>query len=236
MMHILLTTRFFVSRSLKEYTDEPVSCDDGDLCTIDRPICKDGVWDCEHNYNVCDPGQSCDPLDGDCKDYDDLVPCVPVIDEDSSFTYYPPKKDQAELWDDFKAAYPSRPFCLLVIEEGADGTVKPLPLNFTSDPYVTYKFNVTRDGGNAALAENWVDFCGLGSYTKANVQFIGMFIDNSGSMTVSDVQASTSLFLSNLSAKGIEVKPVNNAHENWIYPFMTELVPKPTKEPGTPTR
>jgi hypothetical protein len=236
MMHILLTTRFFVSRSLKEYTDEPVSCDDGDLCTIDRPIFKDGVWDCEHNYNVCGPGQSCDPLDGDCKDYDDLVPCVSVIDEDSSFTRFPPNKDQAELWDDFKAAYPSRPFCLLVIEEGSGGTVKPLPLNFTSDPYVTYKFNVTRDGGNASLAENWVDLCGLGSYTKANVQFIGMFIDDSGSMTVSDVQASTSLFLSNLSAKGIDVTPVNNTHENWIYPFMTELVPKPTKEPGTPTR
>ncbi|KAL7467353.1 hypothetical protein ACHAXS_007595 [Conticribra weissflogii] len=212
----------------QECSDPRPECDDGNHCTSVSSSCIDGVWECSHTPSVsCHPGLSCDPVDGFCKSNDQLVPCVAVIDEDTDFQKYEPKKTQEQLWAEFRASYPSRPFCLLVVEELNDGAIKPedLPTNFQSDPNVNVHFGIKRDYGDVLKAENWMNLCRLGSYTPANVQFVGLFIDNSSSMRESHVHASHEKFVDDLKIKDIEVKSAPNGRENWIYPFMKELVP-----------
>ena len=58
-------------------------CDDSNMCTTDT-CASDGS--CVFTPSVhCPYKMSCDPADGVCKKDDELVPCVAVIDEDSSF-------------------------------------------------------------------------------------------------------------------------------------------------------
>ena len=51
----------------------PPSCDDDNLCTVDSCDSADG---CEHAPVVCDPGEACDPADGQCK-----PTCTPTGDD-----------------------------------------------------------------------------------------------------------------------------------------------------------
>lgn len=235
---------------------EPSSCDDDNECTIDEMQVFNGEYICINTIAVtCNPGSrcdpidgtckvdeldlcvnvtcnpefSCDPFDGTCKRDNELVPCVAVIDEDSSFGNGP---EQQALWDEFRATYPSRPFCLLIVAEKADGTLTPPPPNFVNDTMVAIHYNVTRDYGNESLAMDWVTICGLEKYENTGtVDWVGLFVDNSGSMVETEVYASETLFNNTLAAMNMSVKKVANDEENWILPFMTELVPNTTAAP-----
>jgi hypothetical protein len=201
-------------------------CDDGDLCTVDSIICDattDSGWECVFTPLSCDPGFSCDPTDGLCKADDELIPCVAVIDEDDSFGSGS-GTNQEQMWSEFKSSYPDRPFCLLV--PGPEGDVKT-PENFLSDDLTDVFFNVARDYGEVSMAEDWVAKCGLDLYTSANVGWVGLFIDDSGSLEESEVAASRDLFYSKLEAQGIQTRKVVNGDENWILPFLTTLAPTP---------
>eukprot|EP00977_Amphora_coffeiformis_P027340 scaffold34604_cov164-Amphora_coffeaeformis.AAC.8 len=207
--------------------DGEVECDDGDLCTSDRSICNESTdweWNCLFTPTQCISGHSCDPSDGLCKPDDILVPCVAVIDEDSSFG----SPGQATLWSDFRTKYPARPFCLLV--PNPEGSVS-VPQNFLDDGLTFVHYNVIRDGGEAAQALDWESMCGLNFYSSANVGWVGVFIDDSGSMKEAQVAASRDLFYKNIEAKGIQVKQVVNGNENWILPFLTTLVPEEEPKP-----
>ena len=84
---------------------------------------------------------------------------------------------------------------------------------------------MNRDEGNAALTSNWTSICGLDSLTPDNVQFVGLFVDTSGSMTLSTVGSSLQNFEADMTAQGIEIQRVYNGLEKYIDPFLTDLVP-----------
>ncbi len=170
---------------------------------------------------ICQANFSCDPKDGACKSDNQLVPCIAVIDEDSNIS------NEAALWTTFRQLYPSRPFCLLIPTPNANGQLDP-PANFRADPNVKFFFNVVRDNGNAQSAMDWYTMCGLDIYAGTNtVKWVGLFIDNSGSMTESQVAASRDLLANKLTAIGVQIKKVVNGNEDWITPFTTTLAPGP---------
>ena len=80
---------------------------------------------------------------------------------------------------------------------------------------------VDRDNGNASLITDWYTICNIDSIPDGSK--IAMFIDNSGSMTTSVVQASYNSFVEKLTARGITIITVENPNEDWITPFLTEL-------------
>ena len=80
---------------------------------------------------------------------------------------------------------------------------------------------VNRDNGNTSLASDWYTICNIDGIPEGSK--IAMFIDNSGSMTTSVVQASYDAFVEKLNARGITIITVENPNEDWITPFLTEL-------------
>ena len=81
--------------------------------------------------------------------------------------------------------------------------------------------NVNRDSGNAANASDWYTICGIDQLPEGSK--IAMFIDVSGSMTMSTIQASYDLLLTKLNAKGITIISVTDSNEDWITPFLTTI-------------
>ena len=224
----LLSVDFFVDASKELRTSckfgqdsdcgKMIDCDDDKMCTKDTAKCESGKWHCVNTQVFCQGGFSCDPKDGNCKKDDELIPCVAVIDEDDGFG----TPNQAAMWTDFKNRYPSRPFCLLVPNpEGKVG----VPPNFLNDGLTTVKYNIVRDNGDQAKAEDWALKCGLDLFTSNQVGYVGLFVDDSGSMKKSQVIASYDKFILYMTTKRIEVKYVVNEDENWILPFLTTLVP-----------
>ena len=80
---------------------------------------------------------------------------------------------------------------------------------------------VNRDNGNSALASDWYTICGIDNLPDGSK--IALFIDNSGSMTTTTIQASYNLLVSKLAAKNITIITVENGNEDWITPFLTDL-------------
>jgi hypothetical protein len=169
-----------------------------------------------------------------------LVPCIALIDEDNGGYCNHVK------WAEFRDAYPHRPFCLLVpeYEYNDDEYVYNdigIPPNAYDDPLFQVHY-VIRDEGNAT-ADNWFDLCGLGELGSANVPFLGLFVDGSGSMDKSTVANSYNKFLADVAEAGDTICEVHNGDEDWIKPFMTTLTPtggqcdepKPYEETTWPT-
>jgi hypothetical protein len=85
---------------------------------------------------------------------------------------------------------------------------------------------VNRDGGNTTLTSEWLTLCELDKLSNNSIDFVGLFVDTSGSMTLSTVQASYDKFVNvDSKAAGLNIVSVFNGNENWIYPFRSELVP-----------
>jgi hypothetical protein len=84
---------------------------------------------------------------------------------------------------------------------------------------------VNRDGGDTDLVSDWFNLCGLSRFTPASIEFIGLFVDTSGSMALDTVRASYDKFLVDLANAGLAFVPVFNGFERWVDPFLTELVP-----------
>ncbi len=80
---------------------------------------------------------------------------------------------------------------------------------------------VNRDNGNPNLATDWYNICNIDELPEGSK--IALYIDTSGSMTQSTIQASYDLLLSKLSEKNITIITVTNPNEDWITPFLTEL-------------
>lgn len=127
-------------------------CDDSNSCTVDVGYCDNGSWICDNFERSCFPGFGCNPQIGSCEPINELIPCIAVIDEDSSFG----NPDQATLWAEFRSEYPSRPFCLIGIEP----TGLAVPQNFLDDGFAGYISNVARDYGDSSLASSWMELCG----------------------------------------------------------------------------
>lgn len=81
--------------------------------------------------------------------------------------------------------------------------------------------NVNRDGGGTNAASDWYTICGMDNLPDGSK--VALFIDTSGSMTMSTIQASYDLLVSKLNAKSITIISVTNSAEDWITPFLTDL-------------
>jgi hypothetical protein len=166
-----------------------------------------------------------------CKDDTMLVPCVAVIDEDDT--------DNNDVdWLEFRANYPDRPFCLLIpFDAGYNGV--GIPSAASSDPKFQVH-NVTRDEGQLP-ADDWFNLCGLGKLTLSSVRFVGLFVDESGSMDKRTVANSYSKFLADIEAANLKTCEVHNGQEDWITPFITTITPiggqcEAAKTVSTPTQ
>lgn len=174
---------------------------------------------------TCDnPIEGCDPFDGICKPKDAAVPCIAIIDESDNFS----DADIAAKWANFRELYPDRPFCLLQPLNSASSRLY-IPPSFLSDSRTTFA-QVSRDdlGGASEIQpspSDWFGICGFGVYEGSDIDFIGKFLDTSGSMTLNTVRASNDLFDTNVSNAGLAIREVFNTREDWITPFVTTLVP-----------
>jgi len=202
---------------------EPLpNCDDGNLCTYDSIDFESDVVQCKHEPVMCEEGKICDSFTGLCEEIEQIVPCIAVIDEWDDRNY-------DTEWNLFRQSYPLRPFCLLV---PGRPPIDRLPVGFYNDTLSpdnidrTIALEVNRDGGNSTLISNWLTLCELDKLSNNSIGFVGLFVDTSGSMTLSTVQASYDKFINvDSKAAGLKIVSVFNGNENWIYPFRSELVP-----------
>ena len=157
-------------------------------------------------------------------------PCIAVIDENTGSTQFQVDQD----WNNFYAAHPNRQFYLMDVGGSfGDQNVKtPTGIGTGAAPITNFtKFNVNRDEGNTANTSDWFDLAGLSSLSTGSL--VTLWVDSSGSMTPSNVQASLDLFLTNCSNAGLTVNqsPNPNAYfEEYIEPFIEELVGDPAPE------
>lgn len=80
---------------------------------------------------------------------------------------------------------------------------------------------VNRDNGVALNTSDWYDICKLDRLPNGSK--VAIFIDRSGSMTQSTIQASLDELTLKLSNKEITFIVVTNSNEDWITPFDVEL-------------
>lgn len=81
--------------------------------------------------------------------------------------------------------------------------------------------NINRDNGNAANATDIYALCNLDQL--ADGSDVALFVDNSGSMTTSTIQAAYDSLISQLNARNMSVIVVTNTAEDWISDFDTTL-------------
>ena len=83
------------------------------------------------------------------------------------------------------------------------------------------------------MASDWFDICGLDRLSPSSITFMGLFVDDSGSMRVSTVGASLSQFETKLAERQVSIIRVYNGLEEWIDPFLTTLAPREPTDPPT---
>lgn len=96
-----------------------------------------------------------------------------------------------------------------------------LDVGNSSSGYTFGPVQVNRDNGDPNVASDWYTICSLENVPEGSK--IALFIDTSGSMTQSTIQASYDLLLSKLSEKNISIISVTNSQEDWITPFLVDL-------------
>ena len=155
---------------------------------------------------------------GKCKLKDQLAPCIAVIDEADGYGTQQPITD----WNTFRTQYPDRPFCLLIPKQSY--YYMNIPPDALADP--TFQWHiVTRDGGTLP-PDDWFTLCGLDILSSSNVDFIGLFVDISGSMDMTTVRNSYDKFILDIEGKGLDYCHLENGQEHSIEPFITELTPR----------
>ena len=193
-----------------------LDCDDNNLCTTDT---CDVVTGCIHTPIGCGVNEACDRLTGTCQAIEKIRPCIAVIDESDNFL----DSDINAKWMSFRTNFPSRPFCLLQpLDPNYSRIFKPTTPDFLSDPRVVFA-TVNRDNGNPALASDWLASCNYTDVALSGIDFVGLFVDESGSMTRATVQASLNKFFADLTAASLTYCSVFNPSEDWIIPFNTLL-------------
>jgi hypothetical protein len=141
--------------------------------------------------------------------------CISVIDESS-----PAASTIEQGWNSFRSNYPQRPFWLLQPTGYTPDSLK-IPNSYLNDPLAYYPQTVNRDNGNSGSASDWFNMCNLSQAAPGTS--ISISIDNSGSTTVAQVQASLDLFLSKCSSAGLVVYQVDMSGEEWAPPHNRYL-------------
>ena len=145
--------------------------------------------------------------------------CISVIDESS-----PSAQTISSDWNNFRSAYPNRPFWLLQ-PTGRPVSALKVPSSYTNDPIAYAPQTVNRDNGRVNQASDWFTMCNLSQ--AATGTSISLAIDNSGSTKIQEVQASINLFRQKCAAAGLEVYQVTmKPTERWAVPHNRELPEK----------
>ena len=141
-------------------------------------------------------------------------PCVSVIDENDGYSV-------DNQWIGFTSAHPARQFNLMKVPSGYAGLGTPS----SNLPGVTEYFrmyNVNRDSGMTSMRSDWFELAGFESLANSGA-LISLWIDTSGSMDMSSVQASYNLFIEKCNSAGISVETTTGYGENYIGAFVNEL-------------
>lgn len=138
------------------------------------------------------------------------ITCIAVIDENDNET-------QATVdakWAAFRAEFPGRKLYAL---RPVGWEQYPFYVPTHPEGRFVGPISVNRDHGNIGQRSDWYSLCNLQVIPSGSA--IALFIDNSGSMFTSHVQASYDLFMQKLSDRGINVVTVTNEAEDYITPF-----------------
>ena len=141
------------------------------------------------------------------------IPCVAVIDETS-----PSQTIINNSWESFRNKWPDRPFFILVpVGEGNSTAAVKHP---TIEPQDYTKTAVNRDNGSTNNVSDWFTLTGMSQYGAGTE--ITLWVDVSGSMTLSTVQASYNKFLADCATANINVTITTeaNTNEDYVYPFI----------------
>lgn len=148
----------------------------------------------------------------------EIITCIAVIDESygSNVAAFP------SLWTEFRRRYPERPFCLL--QPGPNPIIELfVPKAFLNDTNTIYS-QVARDFGNNKTISDWFEICNLSASRLQGITDVAIFIDNSGSLTTDQIQASFDYLRNRMAAEKMNlVAGIYNNAENWISPFLTDF-------------
>ena len=142
-------------------------------------------------------------------------PCISVIDENDN-------GNVDNQWIGFTSAHPARQFNLMKVagSESAGLGTPSSSLNGVTEYFRMY--NVNRDSGMTSMRSDWFELAGFESLANSGA-IISLWIDTSGSMDMSSVQASYSLFIERCNSAGISVETTTGFGENYIGAFVDEL-------------
>ena len=130
---------------------------------------------------------------------------VSVIDEDSSFS------NANAVWNSFRGSYPNRCFHLLGPGTAVfSASLKTGQLSYNGVSWAdevtagtAFRYQVNRDSGSTASRSDWWDL--IGADVLPSGAKIALCVDNSGSMTVTTVQASVNYFVEQATAAGVTI-------------------------------
>lgn len=144
--------------------------------------------------------------------------CISLIDEttDTGQAAY------NSNYNTFRSLWPDRPlwvFKPMPPEGGREGNAFFIPANWNTSINDHGPIEIDKDFGNPALATDLFTVVGLDSLPATAK--VGLFIDNSGSLTTAKVQATYDLFVQKVTSAGIGIITVTNGFEDYITPFIT---------------
>ena len=142
-------------------------------------------------------------------------PCISVIDENDN-------GNVDNQWIGFTSAHPARQFNLMKVagSESAGLGTPSSSLNGVTEYFRMY--DVNRDNGMTTSRSDWFELAGFESIANSGA-LISLWIDTSGSMDMSSVQASYNLFIERCNSAGISVETTTGYGENYIGAFVNEL-------------
>ena len=145
-----------------------------------------------------------------------LVNCISLIDEVS-----PSEQTMFNDWAAFRTNFPFRTFWLLQAVIQSNGGIRyplsrlKMPSNYLSDPYANGGIQVRRDDGDPNFTSSWFDICNLTDVPEGT--YVSLWIDISGSMVYSTIQASYNEFVADCTANGVNIiLETSNSGERWI--------------------
>ena len=145
-------------------------------------------------------------------DIGENLKCIAVIDEsDGGVTV------SVAEWQEWRLSFPEREHYILQPTSTGIAITSDLMSNAVQAVYASgfddgrLVQGVNRDEGNSANRSDWFGLVGLQTGVDTR---IGLFIDASGSMTLSTVQASYNKFLSDCSTAGIVLNIQTNQNED----------------------
>lgn len=148
------------------------------------------------------------------------IKCIAVLDESAESG-----GPSLAAYNDFYASFPNRKIFILQPLAGSANTTSVMRAEIqaifndqangfgTSGPLVQ---RVNRDDGVEANRSDWFSIVGLQTGVDTEV---ALFVDVSGSMTLSTVQESFDLFNERCTTAGIGVRTETNSNEDWVEPF-----------------